>query len=59
MSQVFQVFLKWSDGLKSGLLSPEDIIYLKEHPMKFNCAVLPTGFPPYTLPLALCAGLII
>ena len=44
MSQVFQVFLKWSDGLKSGLLSPEDIIYLKEHLMKINCAVLPTEY---------------
>ena len=44
MSQVFQVFLKWSDGLKSGLLSPEGIIYLKEHLMKFNCAVLPTEY---------------
>ena len=43
MHQVFQVFLKWSDGLKSGLLS-EDIIYLKEHLMKINCAVLPTEY---------------
>nr|POE62217.1 hypothetical protein CFP56_39543 [Quercus suber] len=41
---VFQVFLKWSDGLKSGLLGPEDIIYLKEHLMKINCAVLPTEY---------------
>ncbi|XP_065628200.1 protein NO VEIN-like [Quercus suber] len=41
---VFHVFLKWSDGLKSGLLSPEDIIYLKEHLMKINCAVLPTEY---------------
>ena len=44
MSQVFQVSLKWSDSLKSGLLSPEDIIYLKEHLMKINCAVLPTEY---------------
>ena len=44
MSQVFQVSLKWSDSLKSGLLSPEGIIYLKEHLMKFNCAVLPTEY---------------
>ncbi|XP_050285644.1 protein NO VEIN-like isoform X2 [Quercus robur] len=39
---VFHVFLKWSDGLKSGLLSPEDIIYLKERLMKLDYAVLPT-----------------
>jgi hypothetical protein len=42
MSQVFKVFLKWSDGVKSGLLSPEDISYLKEHLMKLEYAVLPT-----------------
>ena len=42
MSQVFHVFLKWSDGLKSGLLSPEDIIYLKERLMKLDYVVLPT-----------------
>ena len=42
MSQVFKVFLKWSDGVKSGLLSPEDISYLKEHLMRLDHAVLPT-----------------
>jgi hypothetical protein len=42
ISQVFQVFLKWSDGLKSGLLSPEDAIYLKECLTKLEFMVLPT-----------------
>jgi hypothetical protein len=41
-AQVFQVFLKWSDGLKSGLLRPEDVIYLKECLMKLEFMVLPT-----------------
>ncbi|KAJ7955389.1 Histidine kinase/DNA gyrase B [Quillaja saponaria] len=34
-NKVFQVFIKWADGLKSGLLSPEDIIYLKEYNIDF------------------------
>ncbi|XP_050219980.1 protein NO VEIN [Mercurialis annua] len=39
---VFQVFLKWSDDLKSGLLSSTDIIYMKECLLKLECTVLPT-----------------
>ena len=41
MSQVFQVFLKWTDGLKSGL-SAEDIVYLKDSLTNIECTVLPT-----------------
>ncbi|PSS35677.1 Striatin like [Actinidia chinensis var. chinensis] len=41
-NMVFQVFLQWSDGLKSGILSPEDIAYLKECLLKLEFAVLPT-----------------
>ncbi|XP_019445357.1 PREDICTED: uncharacterized protein LOC109349123 [Lupinus angustifolius] len=40
--KIFQVFLKWADGLKSGLLSVEDIIYLKECLTKLEFTVLPT-----------------
>lgn len=40
--QIFQIFLKWADGLKSGLLSAEDIIYLKECLSKLEFPVLPT-----------------
>ncbi|GAV66160.1 DUF3883 domain-containing protein [Cephalotus follicularis] len=39
---VFQVFLKWTDGLNSGLLSSEDIIHLKECLKKLEYTVLPT-----------------
>lgn len=42
MFQVFQVFLKWTDGLRSGL-SPEDIVYLKESLKRLEFAVLPTA----------------
>ncbi|BFG15404.1 hypothetical protein CerSpe_016780 [Prunus speciosa] len=38
---VFQVFLKWTDGLKSGL-SAEDVVYLKDSLTKIECTVLPT-----------------
>ncbi|KAJ1407274.1 hypothetical protein SESBI_24376 [Sesbania bispinosa] len=40
--KIFQVFLKWADGLKSGLLSCEDVIYLKECLSKLEFPVLPT-----------------
>ncbi|XP_021290702.1 uncharacterized protein LOC110421426 [Herrania umbratica] len=39
---VFQVFLKWADGLKSGLLSSEDIIHMKDCLTKSEYTVLPT-----------------
>ncbi|KAL6211288.1 hypothetical protein ACLB2K_016515 [Fragaria x ananassa] len=38
---VFQVFLKWTDGLISGL-SPEDIVYIRDSLKKIDCTVLPT-----------------
>ncbi|XP_048435528.1 protein NO VEIN-like [Pyrus x bretschneideri] len=38
---VFQVLLKWTDGLKSGS-SAEDILYLKRSLTKIECTVLPT-----------------
>ncbi|GFY93074.1 histidine kinase-, DNA gyrase B-, and HSP90-like ATPase family protein [Actinidia rufa] len=41
-NMVFQVFLQWSDGLKSGILSLVDIAYLKECLLKLEFAVLPT-----------------
>ncbi|KAF2299960.1 hypothetical protein GH714_006425 [Hevea brasiliensis] len=41
-STVFQVFLKWTDGLKSDLLSSEDIIYMKECLLKVEYTILPT-----------------
>ncbi|RDX88172.1 hypothetical protein CR513_30268, partial [Mucuna pruriens] len=41
--QIFQVFLKWADALKSGLLSVEDVTYLKECLAKLEFPVLPTG----------------
>ena len=41
MSQVFQVLLKWTDGLKSGL-SKKDVAYLKDSLKKVECTVLPT-----------------
>lgn len=40
--QILQVFLKWADGLKSGLLSVEDVKYLKECLSKVEFPVLPT-----------------
>ncbi|XP_061373032.1 protein NO VEIN [Gastrolobium bilobum] len=40
--KIFHVFLKWADGLKSGLLSVEDVIYLKECLSKLEFPVLPT-----------------
>ncbi|XP_050366227.1 protein NO VEIN [Argentina anserina] len=38
---VFQVFLMWTDGLKSGL-SPEDIVSIRDSLKKMECMVLPT-----------------
>ncbi|MED6180871.1 hypothetical protein PIB30_014207 [Stylosanthes scabra] len=40
--KTFQVFLKWADGLKSGLMNPEDVIYLKDCLSKLEFPVLPT-----------------
>lgn len=40
--QIFQVLLKWADALKSGLLSVEDVTYLKECLSKLEFPVLPT-----------------
>ncbi|EEF44191.1 conserved hypothetical protein [Ricinus communis] len=39
---VLQVFLKWTDELKSGFLSSEDIIHMKECLLKVEYTVLPT-----------------
>ncbi|XP_039016487.1 protein NO VEIN-like [Hibiscus syriacus] len=39
---VFQVFLKWADALRSGLLSTEDIHQMKECLNKSEYTVLPT-----------------
>ncbi|OVA05274.1 protein of unknown function DUF3883 [Macleaya cordata] len=39
---VFRVILKWADDLKSGILGPEDILYLKEFLLKLESTVLPT-----------------
>ncbi|XP_042515046.1 protein NO VEIN [Macadamia integrifolia] len=39
---VFRVLLKWADDLKSGLLGPGDISYLKECLVKLESTVLPT-----------------
>lgn len=39
---MFQVFLKWADGLKAGLLSSEDMAYLKECIGSSEFMVLPT-----------------
>ncbi|KAK9266385.1 hypothetical protein L1049_027287 [Liquidambar formosana] len=39
---VFRIFLKWTDALKSGLVTSEDIVYLKESLLKLEFTVLPT-----------------
>ncbi|KAK3007909.1 hypothetical protein RJ639_014093 [Escallonia herrerae] len=39
---VFNVYLKWSDGLKSGSLGPDDVEYLKGSLLKMEFMVLPT-----------------
>ncbi|GAB4844079.1 hypothetical protein Ancab_014043 [Ancistrocladus abbreviatus] len=39
---VFHVFLRWSDGLKSGALSSDDVIYLKASLQQLQFTVLPT-----------------
>ncbi|KAI4317529.1 hypothetical protein L6164_025391 [Bauhinia variegata] len=41
-NRVFQVFVKWADGLKSALLSPDDIRYLNDCLSKLEFTVLPT-----------------
>ncbi|XP_028765904.1 uncharacterized protein LOC114723831 isoform X2 [Neltuma alba] len=41
-NKVLNVFLKWADGLKSGQLSIEDVIYLKECLSTLEFPVLPT-----------------
>ncbi|KAM7485827.1 hypothetical protein LguiA_001836 [Lonicera macranthoides] len=40
---VLQVFVKWNDGYKSGLLNSEDIEYFKENLVKEEFTVLPTA----------------
>ncbi|KAL0433044.1 UNVERIFIED_CONTAM: protein NO VEIN [Sesamum latifolium] len=40
--RVFDVFLMWDDALKSGLMSCEDVAYLKESLLKKEYTVLPT-----------------
>ncbi|CAI0437020.1 unnamed protein product [Linum tenue] len=42
-SAVLKVFLKWNSEFKSGLLSSEDLIHLKECLMKLEYAILPTA----------------
>lgn len=42
MFQVFQIFLKWNDGLVSGSITAEDISYFKECLTKPEYTVLPT-----------------
>lgn len=42
VSQVFQVFAKWADDLKSGSVNPGEILELKENLLKLDCTVLPT-----------------
>lgn len=40
--KIFQVFLMWADGLESGLLSADDVVYLKDCLSKLEFSVLPT-----------------
>lgn len=40
--KIFQIFLKWANGLNSGLLSVEDVVYLKGCLSKLEFPVLPT-----------------
>ncbi|KAI0489261.1 hypothetical protein KFK09_029103 [Dendrobium nobile] len=40
--KVFQVLVRWSDGIKSGLATPDEISELKDNFMKLENAVLPT-----------------
>ncbi|TXG72616.1 hypothetical protein EZV62_001195 [Acer yangbiense] len=39
---VFQVFLRWAEAMKSGLLNSEDVIHMKDCLVKLEYAVLPT-----------------
>ncbi|CAH1449557.1 unnamed protein product [Lactuca virosa] len=39
---VFQVFKQWNDGMESGILSSEDIGYLKKSIHKKKTTILPT-----------------
>ncbi|XP_076889132.1 protein NO VEIN-like [Bidens hawaiensis] len=41
--KVFDVFVMWNDGLKSGALSSEDVIMLKRNLEEKNTKVLPTA----------------
>ncbi|KAL8162904.1 hypothetical protein V2J09_014393 [Rumex salicifolius] len=38
---VFQVFLRWSDGIKCGAMVDDDIVYLRDHLLMPEFAVLP------------------
>ncbi|KAL5848549.1 hypothetical protein ACOSQ4_006562 [Xanthoceras sorbifolium] len=40
---VFQVLLRWAEAMKSGLLSSEDVIHLKDCLVKLEYTVLPTS----------------
>lgn len=39
--QVFQVFLRWSDGISCGAMVDDDIVYLRDHLLMLDFAVLP------------------
>ncbi|KAK3187916.1 hypothetical protein Dsin_027477 [Dipteronia sinensis] len=39
---VFQVFLRWAEAMKSGLLNPEDVVHMKDCLVKLEYTVLPT-----------------
>ncbi|KAF9606627.1 hypothetical protein IFM89_027157 [Coptis chinensis] len=42
MFQVLHVLMKWANDLKSGLLEPKDVVYLRECLLKRETAELPT-----------------
>ncbi|KAK2644000.1 hypothetical protein Ddye_019195 [Dipteronia dyeriana] len=39
---VFQVFLRWAEAMKSGLLNSEDVVHVKDCLVKLEYTVLPT-----------------
>ncbi|KAI9194556.1 hypothetical protein LWI28_007060 [Acer negundo] len=39
---VFQVFLRWAEAMKSGLLNSEDVVHMKDSLVKLEYTVLPT-----------------
>ncbi|KAK1591130.1 hypothetical protein Q3G72_002764 [Acer saccharum] len=39
---VFQVFLRWAEAMKSGLLNSEDVVHMKDCLVKLEYTVLPT-----------------